>query len=304
MRKWLLGLVAMAFMALPVLAQDEPVTNLNPSGAIVSSLPALPPAPMDPGDTVCGDLAYDRVNGLAAARRTDGTLDSWVMVHCEFSVPTEIQAFEWITVDNTANDWNGFDDVAIWNAATVESGQATGVGDVLNQPNLSNTRVDGEPLFGRPGFKYTLDITDVCLPAGSYYFGVRIVIGTPAAGQSFILTVPCNGQKPIYFQSTSFGFPLAVPGRNVFGVDYCAAVNVIGKDCDGGDKFCEADCTKVKAKRCDVCPQGVQKSNTPCQTDPECRRGAKGKVKVVACPDGLGGKCKYKKCKLNGICDP
>jgi len=302
MRKWLLGLVAMAFMALPVMAQDEPVTNLNPSGAIVSSLPALPPAPIDPGDTVCGNLLYDRVNGLAAARYAGGGLDSWVMVHCEFSVPTEIQAFEWMAIDNTDGDWNGFDDVAIWKAATVEGGQANGVGDVLDQPNLPNTRVsNGEIIFNRNSWKYTLDITDVCLPAGSYYFGVRAVLN---GGQSFILTVPCDGQKPIYFQSTSFGFPIAVPGRNVFGVDYCAAVNVIGKDCGGGDKFCEADCTKVKAKRCNICPPGVQKSNTPCQADPECRRGAKGKVAKLDCPDGLGGTCKYKKCKLNGICDP
>jgi hypothetical protein len=293
MQKWLFGLMAMALMAMPVLAQDEPTTNVNPSGVVTSSSRILPPRPLDPGEILCGDLDYDRVNGLAAQRRPDG-LQSWVMVYCEFDRPVQIQAFEWVTVDNTDNDWGGTDDFAIWPAQTVENGCADDSNTIAGGRDIRNTRVPlGEVIFGRNSWHYSMDIPDVDLPAGGYYFAVRAVV---VSGQSYILTVPCNGRKPIYFQSVFFGFPCAVPGRNVFGVDYCAGVTVIGKDQEGGNS-CKYN-RKVKAKGgCQACPTNLGcevDSGIDCGSLEDCRKKVK---ENIPCPEGRG-KCKitHKRC--------
>lgn len=259
MRKVLGLLLVLGLLALPVAASDEPVLMLNTTGQPAPEM-ALGsfPEPVDPPSVICGDLAFDGVNGLAAQRRDDIGLESWVMVNCQITEPTEIQGFIWVTVDNGDNDWIGVDDFAIWDAATVEQGCA----DDSNSKqvrNLTNTR-EGPlgVLFGRNIWRYTLKLPDdgtrPILQPGKYYFGVRAVLGT---GQSFILTVPCNGRKPIYFQSAFFGFPCAVPGINVFGADFCAAVQVLGKpvetqSCCTGAETVKALCKRLADGRCKV----------------------------------------------------
>lgn len=294
MRK-LLGFLVLGLLALPVVASDD-LMQVNPSGipAPVSGiLPPVDPNPVDPCEDQCGTLAYDGVNGYAAARRPDG-LESWVMIDCDIREETEIQCFTWIAVDNTDQDWSGVDDFAIWDAATVETGCADDSNTVAAGRDLANSRSGPvDFLFGRNAWRYSLNIPPVTLAPGRYYFAVRAVIG---AGQSFILTTPDDGTES-YFQSVFFGFPCAIPGSNVFGVPASNAIVVGGKTGPPTPR-CIYQANKVKnltnvcgGLTCNDCPytRGDLICTTECRSTDDCRPTLKG---TNACSQGTA--CKIK----------
>lgn len=291
MRNWLVGLTALALVAVPVVADDLIVTNLNPNGVVMN--PVVNRPPLDPEDLLCGSLAYDGVNGLAAQRWDSIGLSSWAMSYCEFDVETTIQAFKWVTVDNADNVWLGTDDFGIWTAALVEGGCAGDVGDVASGRDIVNSRTGPiDFLFGRNAWEYYMDIPDVTIPAGGYYFGTRIV----GEGQSYVLTVPCDGNKPGYFQSDYFGYPCAVTNATVFGADYCVGIAVLGKQGEPKPRciyqvnkvknlanLCGAVCADCPYVRGDLictneCPNGTADCRTRLKGFNACSNGAACKV--------------------------
>ncbi len=226
MRSLLCSLPLLGFV-LSAYASDKPVMMVHPPGVLGPS-PAIIPwsHPTGPENILCGELNCDGGNALTAQRWDSIGLQSWVLAHCDIEDQVEIQGFNWLTLDYDDGDWSGLADFAIWDVATVENGCADDSNTIASGRNLSNTREVGiDCTFSYDEWKYQVILLDrPVLEPGQYYFGVRIV----AEGQSFIFTTPCNGRKPIYFHSEYFGYPCAVPGMEVFGVDYCAAIEVLG----------------------------------------------------------------------------
>jgi len=303
----LLCTIALLGFAVGAYASDKPVMMANPSG-IQAPAPGIlpPPQEIDPEDVLCGDLNYDRVNGLAAQRYIDGQLASWVLVNCEFDAEFEIQGFNWDAIDNTDGDWAGRDDFAIWDAVTVEQGCADDTNTIAAGSDLANERVSlNEVIFGRNAWAYHLTLPDpVTIQPGKYYFGVRAVVN---GGQSFILTVPCNGRKQVYFQSIQFGFPCAVPGINAFGAEYCAAVEVLGKPAGPPVDKCVYQVNSVKIKKdlcgnpsCTDCPYALGDMICTHDCPPGCENSLNG---TSACPSG--SICKVKAGSIGcGPCPP
>ncbi len=309
MRNWLVGLTALALVAVPVIADDLIVTNLNPSGVVMN--PVVNRPPMDPEDLLCGSLAFDGVNGLAAERWVSLGLSAWDMSYCEFDVETTIQAFKWVTVDDSLQVSQGNGDYAIWTAALVETGCAGDVADVANG-NFSTQQTDlNQTLFGRPVLEYYMPIGDVVLPPGGYYFGTRVV---GENGQSFILTVPCDGNREGYFQSDFFGIPCAVTNTTMFGAPYCPGIAVLGKQGEPKPKciyqvnkvknmanLCGAVCADCPYVRGDLvctneCPNGGADCRTRLKGFNACSNGAACKViaDLVGCevPPGNCKRCR------------
>jgi hypothetical protein len=263
----------------------------NPSGvpAPVKGI-VPPPDQIDPQDPICGGLNYDGENGLAAERWPSLGLEAWEMVNCEFDQQMEIQGFNWVTVDDTGGVWQGVDDFAVWNASDVENGCADDSNTVCSGRDIPNTRVDtGDVLFGRPVFIYSMKIDPCILEPGKYYFGARIV---GENGQSFILTIPCDGRKQGFFQSVFFGFPCAVPNDQIFGVPYCAGIEVLGKPAGPPIPKCIYQVRTVKIKRdlcgnpsCTDCPYSVGDiiCTHDCATENDCEGSLRG---TSACPSG------------------
>lgn len=282
-------------IAAPAFAVD--VTNVNPSGigGKVDSGIVLPVN----DDPICGNLNFDGVNGLSAQRRGDG-LESWSMTNCELEADTTLTGFCWLAIDNTDADWIGTADYSVWDGATVETGCADDSNPVAAGFDVTNNRqplLDGGGnqvvLFGRNAWIYDMKVPDADLAPGKYYFAPRIVVG---GGQSFILTVPCDGNKPTYFQSEFFGFPCAVPGSQVFGSDLCAAVQPKGRQGPPQDR-CLYEVTKAKGQKdlcgnkCRECPLAVGDiiCANVCVDEGDCRSSVKG---VEACGDTSA--CKIK----------
>jgi hypothetical protein len=263
---------------------------VNPSGVPAPVMGLVPPPQeIDPPTVLCGDLNFDGINGGAAQRWDSLGLSSWLMINCEFDQEMEIQGFNWVTVDTGDANWLQRDDFAIWNAATVEPpGCAGDQGDVANGRDLSNSR-EGPlgQLFGLNIWKYHLTLPDpVTLPAGKYYFGVRIV----SEGQSFILTTFCTGQKPAYFQSDFFGFPCAVNASAIFGADSCVAIEVLGKPAGPPVDKCIYQVNSVKIKKdlcgnpsCTDCPYTLGDIICTHDCPPGCENALSG---TSACPSG------------------
>jgi hypothetical protein len=286
------AIALVAALAIPAFAAD--VTNVNPSNVIMDQVPSVP-VPVN-GDPVCGELSFDGVNGYAAARRPDG-LESWVLANCEDA--GNLGGMCWLAIDNTDADWDGTADYAVWDAATVEGGCADDSNTICAGRGIANTRdplLDGSGnqviLFGRLAWTYCVKF-DECPTRGKIYVAPRVSIG---AGQSFILTRACNGDKPTYFQSAFFGYPCAVPANQLFGVDACNAIQALA----GGPAAprCTYQITarpKLKSgicgQPCNACPynQGDLLCTVECDTADQCRATIKG---FNACNGG--GACKVK----------
>ncbi len=290
--KKMLCLLMLGLLAMPVVAED--LMQVNPSGIPAPKSDLVPPPDtVDPMDVLCGDVAYDGVNGYVAQRRPDG-LEAWTMINCEFPEDVEIQGFNWVTVDNTDGDWAGTDDFAIWEASTVENGCADDSNTVAAGRDLTNTRQGPiDFLFGRNAWRYTLVLPDpVTLPAGKYYFGVRAVT---VSGQSFILTTPLNGRKETWFVSAFFGFPCAVPASTLFGAPSSNAIEVLGKPAGPPTPRCIYQVSKVKNKAnlcgtvCDTCPyvRGDLICTNECRDSNDCASRLRG---FNACPNGAACK--------------
>lgn len=208
-------------------ASDEPVMFVHPSGVSAPSPAIISPLhPTGPEAVLCGDLNYDGVNGLAAQRWDSIGLESWVLAYCDIEGEVQIQGFNWVAVEWKGWNWFGLADFAIWDAGTVENGCADDSNTIASGRDLLSSRNLAEC-----GFQFCFWRDHVSLPdppvlaPGQYYFAVRNVT---EGHQSYIATAPCNGRKPIYFHSDFFDFPCAVPSMEVFGVDYCVAIEVLG----------------------------------------------------------------------------
>jgi hypothetical protein len=295
-------LCAFAVLGLVVSAQAADVTSVNPSG-VVKDMTFGSPIPVQ--DIICGALDYDGVNGLAGARRQDGTLESWILAWCPQA--GGVGGVQWLAIDNTEQDWVGLDDVAAWDQSTVEGGTATDGNAAVLEFDIPNERAplmddNGNQvvIFGRLAWIYTIFPYPNAFAGG--YFSARAVIGT---GQSFILTRPCGGEdKPIWFLSTSFGYSPAVPGNVVFGVDYCACMVVFA----GGDPepHCMYEVAKPKLKNgpcgevCEVCPYEkgqILCKDIACENSDQCPNKLGGFVGCVG-----GGACKVKAALIG--CEP
>lgn len=208
--------------------------------------------PAQENENDCGALAFDGVNGLAGQRRDDG-LESFVLAPCAIDGTGKMLA--WYAIDNSEFDWNGNADYSAWDANDVENGCANNGNTVASESDVPNDR---EPLldnngnqvvlFGRLAWIYTVPVSQDLSGAGYVAPRVRVT-----AGQSFILTRPCDGDGPIWFQSEFFGFPCAVPGRNVFGQDFCGAIELRSDFGPPTGACCQGDgtCTETLEEDCD-----------------------------------------------------
>jgi hypothetical protein len=288
--------LAILGLAVSAYASDTPSLVANPSGIKAPVTGIAPPVqPIDPEDPLCGRLDPDGQNGLAAERWPSLGLEAWVLVNCEINEPTSLQGFNWYAIDDSQAIFQGVSDFAVWNASDVEGGCADDSNTVASGRDLpADQTATGESYFGRPAFLYHVTLPDaVTLEPGKYYFAARIV---GEGGQSFILTVPCDGQKPGWFQSAFFGFPCAVPNSTVFGVDYCAAIQPLGKPAGPPIPKCIYQVRSVKIKNdicgnpsCTDCPYALGDiiCTHDCSTGDDCARSLRG---TSACPDG--GLCK------------
>jgi hypothetical protein len=153
-----------------------------------------------------------------------------------------ITGAEWDTIDDTTYAWDGTDDMIIYEFTP------TGPGAIVQEIwNVPNTRVQMGELFGRPWWRYTIDLVaeglDFALPAGDYFILLRPY--TPGtSGQSFWATsdAPPESQTEVYFRSDYFGYPDWTEGHLVFGDYYDVSFRIYGEgeippepdlDCEG-----------------------------------------------------------------------
>jgi len=161
----------------------------------------------------------------------------------DFTLTAEatIGSVEWESVDDATYVWDGLDDLIVY--------EYTGAGpgaEIIDLREVENERELLGEQFGRPWYRYTIDLVgqgaEFTLPAGSYYILLR-PYSAGSVGQSFWMTspAPAGSTSSVYFRSEYFGYPVWVPGIDVFGVNhdvsfklYSGAGGAIPDlDCDG-----------------------------------------------------------------------
>jgi hypothetical protein len=182
--------------------------------------------------TINPDVVWDNgypneVNGLCC-QRVGSVPVSDVADDFHTTQTWTITGAEWDTIDDTTYAWDGTDDMIIYEFTP------TGPGAIVQEIwNVPNTRVQMGELFGRPWWRYTIDLVaeglEFDLPAGDYYILLRPY--TPGTiGQSFWATsdAPPESQSEVYFRSDYFGYPDWVIGNIVFGTSYDVSFRIFG----------------------------------------------------------------------------
>jgi hypothetical protein len=139
---------------------------------------------------------YDNANGLSAERRTDGSLDRWIVDDVVLTEEIVITDVHWWTIDEAQFNWNGFDDLIVLN----DGGGMPVDPAIVTMLDIPNTRIDtGEVMFGLPVYLYTiiLDPADaITIGPGTFWFGVRPVqVPLDPTGQSYWATAPLTGSE-------------------------------------------------------------------------------------------------------------
>lgn len=164
-----------------------------------------------------GDLIWD--NFLSPPNGYDGQSffssevsaaipSSWAGDDAYFGQPVIVQGIEWLAIRKPGYTY------------TAEAIILDGGFNTLHYfPGLSYSAVidPNNPLFGYQSYKGFVELPDVNLASGHYYFAVRLVSGTPenpAGGRNFLLTTGSGMPNPAHpaltmgvVQVPSFGYP-------------------------------------------------------------------------------------------------
>jgi len=179
----------------------------------------------------CGDALWDNGepdfrDGLPCDRRTNGSLETWVVDDASFETNVVVRDLHWWAV----TDDEFYSPFEYYFADLIILDDAGGMpGDVLFElPLLHTTRYNTcRDAFERDIYVYSIDALGIPLPAGTYWFGMRPV-NYGSEGRSYNLTSAPNGTNECYFKSEQYGYPDWTAGSQVFGEAYEIAFCVTG----------------------------------------------------------------------------
>lgn len=225
----LLIVAAMFFSTTAVTAEtsDTPLTNVGKQSSPQSSIQPSPP-------TTTRALLWDNgnpdfVNGLCCQRI--GTVQLCDLAD-DFHLDKKctIESVIWETVDDATYDWQGTDDLIVY-----EYGISGPGAEIVVLLEISNTREYLGEQFSRPWYRYTIDLksqgAQFDLAAGDYYILLRpYTAGT--VGQSYWLTSPAPpGSKSVcYFRSNYWGYPNWISILDAFGFVYDVNFKLYGTE--------------------------------------------------------------------------
>lgn len=143
--------------------------------------------------------------GFLSSESDASVEDSWVIDDAVFESDVVVQAVEWLGLRKTGYNYTA--EVIILD---------TEFNLVAERTDLFYTALQTEPntpIAGFKPYKALTEFTNVELPAGRYYFGVRLKNGTDAGlggGRNFILTTGdgnIQGETPGAFKAPAWGYP-------------------------------------------------------------------------------------------------
>jgi len=205
-----------------------------------------------PFECPCKDALWhngepDWRDGVTCERRTDGSLESWVVDDVIFEEDVVVRDLHWWAVTDDAFQFQNSDDIII----------LTDEGGMPGQPlvelfDVYNFRYDTcRDEWGRTVYVYCIEDLEIPLPAGRYWFGMRPV--NYNGSQNFNLTAAPNGTYEAYFRSEDFGYPDWTPISVVFGEAYDMAFCVTGEPASTGACCLDGNC--VATTSFDECNQ-------------------------------------------------
>ena len=212
----LLIAAAMVFSTVAVTADttNTPQAHLDEQNSPQSFIQTNPP-------TINRALIWDNgdpdfVNGLCCQRIGSVTLcDTADDFH--LAKKSVIETVVWESVDDTTYIWEGFDDLIVYEYTPTGPGA-----EIVTLLQIDNTREYLGEQFGRPWYRYTIDLIgqgqEFTLEAGDYYILLRPYTAS-IVGQSFWLTspAPAGSTSESYFRGEYFGYPEWTPCTTVFG---------------------------------------------------------------------------------------
>jgi hypothetical protein len=243
--------VVLLIAAVMILSSVVAVANTEESPDVITNLGAMPISEEEtqvqsdeissagPQKTGYRDLIWDNgdpdfVNGVCCQRIGSVTecdsADDFTLTE-----DTTIEGLVWQSVDDTTYDWQGLDDLIIYE----DAGGMPGA-ELIDLREVPNTRVYLGEQWSRPWYEYTIDLIgqglEFTLPAGTYFLLLR-PYSAGTSGQSFWLTSPAPGgsTSSIWFRSAYFGYPDWVPGSYPFGADYDVNFKIFGTAGGGTD---------------------------------------------------------------------
>jgi len=228
--------------------------------------------PSDPcANPLYSNGSWDPANALSAERRTDGSMNRWIVDDVTLTDYITVNDLHWWSNEPITFNWNGTVDYIILRAdgpsGTPGSTLAQGLGVVA-------THVDtGNVAFGDPVWFNSIDGLSIDLDPGTYWFGLRLVQQSPFSGQGWWMVAPANGTSEVY-HNYGPNAPAWDPGSLTFeGVQYQVAFCVTGvvraapygACCDDLNEVC-TDCVQG-----DCLPPLRFSPNTTCEDlDPAC----------------------------------
>jgi len=139
---------------------------------------------------------YDSISAFTSERNTN-VVDSWAGDDAIFGAPVTVTGVEWLAIRDP--DYQYTAEVVVLDENF----------DIVNEyieMDYAATVVTPDPLFGYQVYSGYIDLGGLDLPAGQYYFAVRLFTG--GAGRNMILTTgdgTINGLSMGVVQSDHFG---------------------------------------------------------------------------------------------------